>query len=82
MYTRDIALLIRQTMYLAESDSYAATLVLVHPNLRLLGLFRASRSHNPVSIRIPVGLLPHFILIEMRIINSISRPFIDFAFSP
>ncbi len=44
-----------------------------HPNLRLHGLFRASHSHNPTSIRIPVVLLPHLILIEGRVINSISH---------
>ena len=41
--------------------------------IKLLGLFRASHFHNPLSIRIPVGLLPHFILIERRVINSISH---------
>ncbi len=44
-----------------------------HPNLRLHGLFRALHSHNPASIRIPVVLSPHFILIEGRVINSISH---------
>ncbi len=44
-----------------------------HPNLRLHGLFRASHSHNPASIRIPVALSHHFILIEGRVINSISH---------
>ena len=37
-----------------------------HPNLWLHGLFRATHSHNPVSIRILVALSPHFILIEKR----------------
>ncbi len=44
-----------------------------HSNLRLHGLFRASHSHNPASIRIPVALSHHFILIEGRVINSISH---------
>ncbi len=42
-----------------------------HPNLRLHGLFRASHSHNPASIRISVAISPHFILIEGRVINFI-----------
>ncbi len=40
-----------------------------HPNLWLHGLFRATHSHNPSSIRVFAGLSPHFTLIEGRVIK-------------